>query len=101
MDEDICSFKSNYGIHPEVSLVLYQKLRLVDCQLPIKHLLWALVFLKTYATKDSLAKKFSTMRKTLRKHVWPVVKKIASLADRVVSSSFVVDCCMIQFFLTH
>ncbi len=52
------------------------------------------------ATEDSLAKKFSTTRKTLRKHVWPVVKKIASLADSVVSSSFVVDCCMIQFFRT-
>ncbi len=100
-DEDIRSFKSDYGIRPEVCLVLFRKLRLVDCRVPIKHLLWALAFLKTYATEDSLAKKFSTTRKTLRKHVWPVVKKIASLANSVVSSSFAVDCCMIQFFLTH
>jgi hypothetical protein len=60
-----------------------------------------LAFLKTYVTEDSLAKQFCMTRKTLRKHVWPVMKKIASLADHLVSNSFVVDCCIIQFFLTH
>ena len=89
--EELRSFKGHYGARPEVCLVLLRKLRLVDCRPKPKHLLWALCFLKTYSTEDLLAKKFHTTCKTLRKHVWAIVPKIAALSGRVVRSQFVIN----------
>jgi hypothetical protein len=82
-DEEIRSFKSDYGARPEVCVKLLRKLRRMNCRPRIDHLLWALCFIKTYATEDSLQKKFGTTRKTFRKHIWLLVPKIASLYGHV------------------
>ena len=74
-DEELRSFKAHYGARPRACVVLFCKLRLVDCRPSITHLLWALSFLKTYASEDVLASKFGTTRKTLRKHIWAIVPK--------------------------
>ena len=61
--EEVRMFKSDYGVSPEVCVVLLRKLRLVNCRPDPKHILWALCFLKTYATETFLTKKFRTTRK--------------------------------------
>ena len=88
-DDEIRSFKAQYGIRPEICLVLFRRLRIVNCRPQIKHLLWALAFLKTYSTEDVLAAKVGTTRKTFRKRVWEIVPKIAQLATHVVSGELI------------
>ena len=52
-----------------------------------KHLLWGLAFLKTYSTEKILCELVNVRsRTTLRKYVWMVVKEIAALCAKVVSS---------------
>ena len=70
---------------PEACLDLYRRLRRVNCRPEIKYFLWALAFLKQYETEDIFAKQFKTTRKTYRKYVFPLVRKIASLHGTVVS----------------
>ena len=84
-DDEIRSFKALYGARPEICLVLYRKLREVDCRPTIEHFLWAMAFLKLYHSEDDFAKRFHVTRKTFREHVWRIVRKIASLSGRVVS----------------
>jgi len=51
----------------------------------IKHMLWALCFLKLYPTEDQMAAWFDADRVTVRKHLWFMLKQIANLHDDVVS----------------
>jgi hypothetical protein len=50
-----------------------------------EHLLWALKFMKTYATEENLAKEFGVTRKTLRKWIWATIEGIAKCRKQVVS----------------
>jgi hypothetical protein len=52
-----------------------------------KKLLWAMLFLKTYAKEDTRKKLCEADKKTLRKWVWYFVNEIASLAPYVVSKN--------------
>lgn len=56
-----------------------------------KHLLWALLQLKVYATEDVLAALIGCDRKTFRKWVWPMIRAIRKAAPAVVSL-----CCFSQ-----
>ena len=59
-----------------------------------QHLLWCLLFLKTYDKESNLAAKCDLDEKTYRKWVWYFTDKISWLEAEVVSLSpdFAVDC---------
>ena len=85
-DSEIHQFKAKYGISPGVCVVVHRKLRRkVRHEVSVRHFLWAMSLLKTYDTEDVLAGRFGASPKTIRKHVWPTIKKIASLSGHVVS----------------
>ena len=50
-----------------------------------KHLLWALLFLKTYATEAVLCTLAGTTRKTLRKWIWRIIFSMDNKKGSVVS----------------
>jgi hypothetical protein len=48
------------------------------------HILWALLFLKTYLTEIILCSIVGATTKTFRKWIWPVIRAIAALSIYVV-----------------
>ena len=61
-------FKVLCGVHPTVCAIVWGELkqyRLVKDACKPKHLLWALIFLKTYTTESSLAVAIGVDEKTL------------------------------------
>ena len=53
-----------------------------------KHLLWVLIFLKTYTTESSLAVAIGVDEKTLRKWIFIIIYAISDLEDDWVGSLF-------------
>ena len=83
-------FRAHFGASPNVCLDIWQQceksyLRQNVC--PTHHL-WGLLFLKTYATEDVLAKMCGVTRKTFRLWSWLVLETIAKRKPDVVGSSF-------------
>ena len=78
-------FRALFGICPDVVADLWRQAQFPSKAEP-KHLLWALMFLKTYATEPMLCAIAGTTRKTFRKWSWPVVTAIASISFDVVST---------------
>ena len=63
-------FKALCGVHPTVCMIVWGELKwsmLVEDACKPKHLLWALIFLKTYTTESSLAVALELMRKLYKK----------------------------------
>ena len=61
-------FKALCGVHPTVCAIVWGELKqymLVKDACKPKHLLWALIFLKTYTTESSLAVAIGVDEKTL------------------------------------
>lgn len=56
----------------------------------MKHLLWALHFLKNYSQENQMAALFKSDKKTVRQWIWYMIREIASLGDEVVSWLIVV-----------
>ena len=54
-----------------------------------KHLLWALIFLKTYSTESSLAVAIGADEKTLRKWIFIIIYAISDLEDDWVGAFLV------------
>jgi hypothetical protein len=77
-------FRALFGVGPGVVCQLWQRCSFPPKTMP-KHLLWALLFLKTYATEPVLCSIVGTTRKTFRKWSWPIVKAIAAEAADIVS----------------
>jgi hypothetical protein len=81
-------FNSIFGVNPflcaRVWRLMLQRHPLRRGAKPI-HLLWVLMFLKSYETEASLSMKAQVDEKTLRKWVWYFVQQIADLTPRVVS----------------
>jgi hypothetical protein len=90
-------FNAHFGIEPAVVAILWSKLvpqvrngnciadRVMAPYLKPKHLLWCLLFLKSYATFDIIACQVGADEKTVRKWVWLVVLWISDMQDDVVS----------------
>ncbi|CAB9525137.1 unknown protein [Seminavis robusta] len=80
-------FKSNFGASPNVCAVTWNMFGLGDDNggVEFKYLLWALLFLKTYAVLSVLASAVGVTANTFRKYLWPMVGRIAGLAPKVVS----------------
>ena len=61
-------FKVMHGVHPMVCMIVWGELKwsmLVEDACKPKHLLWALIFLKTYTTESSRAVAIGVDEKTL------------------------------------
>lgn len=84
-------FQSSFGTEPVVVADLWQLL--MDCRLwtyrdkcKPSHLLWALMFLKTYGKEMDMAARVRCDEKTWRKWVWVVLHGISLLKSDVVSN---------------
>lgn len=96
-------YVANFGAHPSVVALLWQLLvgcNTLDTYCKPKHLLWALLFLKTYATFDVIACRVGADEKTVRKWVWYVVHALADLVDDVVSA-YALSCLLNSFVQVH
>ena len=83
-------FLAHYGTHPSVVAVVWAKLVEVENLHPSckpKHLLWTLLFFKTYGSFDVIACHVGADPKTVRKWIWHTVHQIADLIDDVVSGT--------------
>lgn len=83
----IRQYIGHFGCSPDVCTTLWELIPYQKGGLP-KHLLWALLFLKTYNAEDVLSTMVGTTRKTFRKWMWIYVIKIHKLKKKVVSFSF-------------
>lgn len=72
----VCSLVWSYLVQANVALDDY-------CQ--PKHLLWTLLFLKTYSTESVLAVLIGVDEKTVRKWVWYLIEELGDLYDDLVS----------------
>ena len=85
-------FRSAFGISSAVCSHVWEYLsssvRKVNGQEKAKptHLLWSLMFLKTYGTEIFLCCLLKTTEKTFRKWVWIIIESISNLYDDIVSS---------------
>ncbi|KAI2498412.1 hypothetical protein MHU86_16109 [Fragilaria crotonensis] len=78
-------FRSHFGVSPTVCFMIWEKCKssfLVHNVLP-RHLLWALMFLKIYATEDVLSTIAAVSRKTYRFWTWIVLMIIAKKKNDV------------------
>lgn len=91
------SFKSHFGTNIDVASIVWDMMK-ENRRRPLSmrpiHLLWGLLFLKTYSTTDVLAASVGTSRNTLRKWIWIVLRQIQKLKRKVVSDR------MVHVFLT-
>lgn len=74
-------FRALFGVDPKICCEIWSRLprRLLNTADPT-HLLWSLLFLKTYANEDVLCVITQSDHKTLRKWVWCIISEISSLA---------------------
>ena len=79
-------YKASLGVTPEITQVLWESLEGIEMKEKpnIKHLLWALLFLKVYSLEEVLSSMAETTEKTYRKWVWIIVNKLDELADKQV-----------------
>ena len=78
------NFREMFGIGPAVSCTLWKKCY-YPARLQPKYLLWALLFLKMYATEATLSSIAHTNCKTVRKWRWLIVGAIAAQKPQMVS----------------
>jgi hypothetical protein len=76
-------FAHHFGVPPIVCSDVWRKATFPIGVLPV-HLLWALMFLKTYLTETILCTLLRTTEKTFRKWVWAIIDSIKNIAPCVV-----------------
>jgi len=84
-------FRSLFGAAPSSCLLLWRMLQQRRVLPPLampKHLMWALLFLKSYGTEFCNAGRAGTTRKTYRKWVKLMLRSITALTPTVVSLLF-------------
>ena len=78
-------FSSHFGVCPVIVSIIWASL---ESRLPAStfiHLLWALLFLKVYATESVLSGMVGADEKTYRLHVWRVIQGISNMRQEFVS----------------
>ena len=85
-------FVSNFGMSSEWVPLLWWLLMTNIPDFPIsgvepRHLMWTLLFMKTYDTEARLAAQCECDEKTLRKWIWRVIEHLAALSVHLVSFS--------------
>ena len=77
-------FKCYFGVSPFIAGCILDRLN--DEHLcfqnasDVRHLLWALLFLKVYSFEEVLARLVGYTPKTYRQHVWSMLKNLAALS---------------------
>ena len=83
-------FRSHFGTTPTVCLIIwerldpYENIRPIHKGVKLKHLLWALLFMKIYGTEHFHSSLTGVDEKTFRKWSWIFVDAIADLEYEVV-----------------
>ena len=86
-------FRALFGASPATILDVWQRSELATMEIQPKHLMWACMFAKVYASESVHATLVGVTRKTFRKWVWLVIPEVAEIYSDVVS--------MDQFLLCH
>jgi hypothetical protein len=85
-------FRGSFGISSHVTSILFEYLHAynADNNNPYepKHLLWALLFMKIYATEAVLTQITGVSEKTLRGKVWMMIDAISMLYEKVVRTTY-------------
>jgi hypothetical protein len=91
-------FVAHFGVTPEVINDIWHAGDFVDEQLEPKHLLWACLLLRVYASESVLAGMVGVTRKTFRKYAWKGIKLVSDLFPTIVSSTYCssFDICMLS-----
>ena len=76
-------FRATFGTTPFCCLTLWKRVEIPEGSQP-KHLLWAMMLLKTYAVQEVMASLAGVDEKTFRKWAWVFIEAIAVI--EVVSS---------------
>ena len=81
------TFRAFFGVGLITCVKLWEM-----CNFPAKtkpkHMMWALMFLKTYDTEEVLASCANTTPKTFRKWIWPLIDGIALQKKKLVRFRF-------------
>ena len=82
-------YNAHFGISPMCCAILWWLLTLLGPtnltqSLEPKHMLWALLMMKTYSTEHVLSGMCQCDEKTLRKYVWICIEVISTLAYHLV-----------------
>ena len=94
-DESAKEFRANFGLSERSVLSLWNQLvdrnpnKLLPAKAKLKHLLWALLYLKVYATETVLSQMAKTTRKTFRIWVAKILDAIFGLVPRKASPRLV------------
>lgn len=86
-------FRSNFGTEPVVAADLWMRLQSSiwrerkSCK--PHHLLWCLMFLKSYDKEMNMAAKVGCDEKTWRKWIWCILREINVLKHEVVSGAWI------------
>jgi hypothetical protein len=87
-ESDLHFFRSAFNASPDVCSHVWEYVSYYELKprkaLP-KHLLWALIFLKSYATEPFLAGLVGASEKTFRKWIWLMIETISRLYSKIVS----------------
>jgi hypothetical protein len=79
-----------FGVTPDLSSELWTLLSsetTMDSYAKPKHLLWALMLMKIYATEAVLSVLAGCDEKTFRKWAWTFIEEMSNLSESVVSAS--------------
>jgi len=86
------TFIALFGLRP---FTIFKLWRLIveesgrDFHFSPKHLMWALLFLRTYAKEEMLATLVGVTEKTFRRWVWLIVGKLAAIDSLVSEGRYV------------
>ena len=83
-------FRARFGVSANVCFKIWELCENTFLRQNVhhKHLLWALLFLKTYTTEDILATMSGVTRKTFRFWTWLVVEVITKQKNNLVGSAY-------------
>lgn len=84
-------FSSVFGTTPSMCVVIWKRLlrsERLKCRTSPMHLLWTLLFLKTYGKESIMSTIVEADEKTVRKWVWHIAELIADMDNDVVSNCF-------------
>ena len=80
-------FRAGFGVSPVVCCLVWRHICDDESSLLPEHLLWALLFLKSYKTETVLASIVETYKKIYRKQVFKIIESISSLSEFIVSKT--------------
>jgi hypothetical protein len=84
-------FSSVFGTTPSMCVVIWKRLLRSErfkCHTSPIHLLWTLLFLKTYGKASIMSTIVEADEKTIRKWVWHIAELIVDMDNDVVSNCF-------------